>query len=164
MNLKIIFTLFITVQLFFFGGSVFASGQENLFLQVVNQRGGEILLEYQVNRGDFFYLDYTHSSDLTPVHDIFRIDQKGRIILIAEDYLWYGSGLEFHPDVKADIISSGKWTRVRIHRIFSHFLLRVGRVAGHVLTYKEKKIPLLNIAKGGTSVWIRVVTKTTNQK
>jgi len=130
-----------------------------LVLQIARQPDDTVLLEHPIAIGDRFYLDYTHSSDLTPVHDIFVIDKDGGIVLVEEDYDWYGVGLEFMSTDDATINFNGKRARVLLHRPFDHFLLRVGRVAGHVLTCKGQSVPLLSIATGGDSVWIRTVRK-----
>jgi hypothetical protein len=83
------------------------------------------------------------------------IDDNGEIVLIEESYRWYGAGLESRADVgKTDF--SGEWTRVRMRRPFPRFLLRVGEVANHVLTIHDQRVPLLSIARGRESVWIRV--------
>jgi hypothetical protein len=130
--------------------------------QIVRTVGEELLWESPVEPGDYFTIDYRHSSDHTPVHDLFRIGSDGQIVLIEESYRWYGAGLESHPDVgKTDF--SGEWTRVRLHRPFPQFLLRVGEVANHVLTLHGQDVPLLSIAKGGDSIWIRA-TKSVNKR
>jgi len=131
----------------------------DLLLQVIKQPEGEVLLQFPVEKGDLFHVNYTHSSDHTPVHDTFKIDDKGTIVLIEEDYEWYGAGLEFHPDADAKIFFTGDRVRVLLNRVFPHLPLRVGRVAGHTLTYKDRTIPLLAIAKGGDRLWILTVKK-----
>jgi hypothetical protein len=164
MILKRASTTTILILIFFFCSALF--GKEllpvegnSLFLQIVKQPDNTILIEFKIERGDFFYLDYTHSSDLTPVHDIFQINEQDEIVLLEEDYYWYGAGLEFHPDANAHISYDDKKTRVRLYRVFSHFLLRVGRVAGHVITYKKQKVILKDITEGGSLVWIRTIRK-----
>jgi len=156
MPLKIIYILFLSIWLS--NSFVFAAEKNDLYLQVIAQPEDSVLLEFQVEAGDLFYIDYVHSSDHTPVHDIFRIEE-GRIVLIEEDFDWYGSGLESLSNAKATVSLSGDKTRVFLHRECPRFLLRVGRVAGHVITYKESRIPLLSLARGGDSVWIRLVKK-----
>jgi hypothetical protein len=53
-------------------------------------------------------------------------------------------------------VFSKEGTRVIMHRPFPRFLLRVGEVANHILTIHGQAVPLLSIAKGRESVWIRV--------
>ncbi|MBW2544806.1 MAG: DUF1850 domain-containing protein [Deltaproteobacteria bacterium] len=156
MPLRIIYILFLLIQLL--NAPVFAAEKSSLYLQVVGQPEGRVLLEFQVEAGDLFYIDYVHSSDHTPVHDIFRMDEDG-IVLIEENFDWYGSGLEFLSNAGARVSLSGDKTRVFLHRECPRLLLRVGRVAGHVITYKDSRTPLLSIARGGDSVWIRLVKK-----
>ena len=156
MPLRNIYILFLLIQ--FLSTPIFAAEVHDLYLQVVGQPEGRVLLEFQVESGDLFYIDYVHSSDHTPVHDIFRVEGD-RIILIEEDFDWYGSGLESLSNAGAEVSLSGNKTRVFLHRECPKFLLRVGRVAGHVITYKDSRIPLLSIAKGGDSVWIRLLKK-----
>ncbi|MBN2568629.1 MAG: DUF1850 domain-containing protein, partial [Deltaproteobacteria bacterium] len=92
----------------------------DLLLQVIKQPEGEVLLQFPVEKGDLFYVDYNHSSDHTPVHDIFKIDEEGTIVLIEEDYAWYGAGLEFHPDADATISFTGDRVRVLLKRTFPY--------------------------------------------
>jgi len=128
--------------------------ERSMTFQIVRTVGEEVLWESPVKRGDHFTIEYRHSSDHTPVRDLFTIGDDGEIILVEESYLWYGAGLESHPDMgKTDF--SGDWIRVRMQRVFPRFLLRVGEVANHVLTLHGREIPLLSIAKGRESVWIR---------
>ena len=156
MPLRVIYILFLLISMLH--ASVCMAETDNLHLQVVGQPEGRVLLEFQVAAGDLFYIDYVHSSDHTPVHDIFQMNESG-IVLIEEDFDWYGSGLESVSNAAAKVSLSGDKTRVFLHRECPRLLLRVGRVAGHVITYKESRIPLLSITKGGDSVWIRLVKK-----
>lgn len=134
-------------------------GPDRLFLQVIRNATGQVLWERPVRAGDSFTIDYRHSSDRTPVHDLFRIGEKGEIVLVEEDYLWYGAGLEFNPTV-ADISMTDSMTRVRLHRVFEKLPLRVGEVANHVLTIRRERLPLLNVARGRESICIQIGRKT----
>jgi len=129
----------------------------DLIFQIVRTDGEQVLWESAARPGDHFTIEYRHSSDHTPVRDLFRIGDDGEIVLIEESYQWYGAGLESHPDVgKTDF--SGKWTRVFVQRVFPRFLLRVGEVTDQIVTIHDRKVPLLSIAKGRESVWIRTTT------
>ncbi|MFH1080195.1 MAG: DUF1850 domain-containing protein [Pseudomonadota bacterium] len=136
--------------------------KESMTLQVVRTVGEAVLWESPVKRGDHFTIEYRHSSDHTPVRDLFIIGDEGEIILIEESYLWYGAGLESHPGMgKTDF--SADWTRVHRHRVIPRFLLRVGEVANHVLILHGREIPLLSISRGRDSVWIRT-TKSVDKR
>lgn len=135
-----------------------AGGAGELCLQVVRPAGETVLWEVPVRGETRFTMDYHHSSDHTPVHDVFQITQEGEIVLIEESYLWYGAGLAFHPADGVMKRSEGR-TRFLLNRKFPHFLLRVGEVANQVLTVNGQAMPLLQIAKGRELVWIRVTKK-----
>ena len=132
-----------------------AAGSNRLVLQIVAVPDNGVLWESTVITGDRFYLDYVHSSDHTPIHDVFEVGRHGEIILIEEDFRWYGAGLEFHP--QADITFADEGTRVRLHRIFPNFLLRVGRIADHKISYRNTVIPLKALAQGGSLIRIRII-------
>jgi len=149
--------------LLFFAGQASAKSPAGgtLILEIVRTNGEQVLWESSARRGDCFTIHYRHSSDHTPVRDLFTIGEDGEIILIEESYLWYGAGLESHPDVgKTDF--SGDWTRVRLRRPFPRFLLRVGEVANPVLTLHGRELRLLSISKGGDSLWIRTKKSVSN--
>jgi len=112
-----------------------------------------VLWSHPVQAGDSFTIDYRHSSDHTPVHDVFQVTAAGAFVLVEERFDWYGSGLEFHPS--ANITFCGSQTRVRLDRVFTEIPLRVGEVAGHTLTVHGTGLPLLSVAKARESVWIR---------
>lgn len=135
------------------------SGEGVYVLQILKWPEKKLLLERSVQVGDRFYLDYIHSSDHTPIHDVFRIEEQGRIVLLKEVFDWYGAGLAFHPRAEASIRLTGEKTSVRMHRRCDPFNLRVGRVAQHALTVREERIPLKEIAAGGDLLRIRVVGK-----
>jgi hypothetical protein len=140
--------------------SAFPAQREGDFvLQVVTAEDETVLAEWNVASGDRFFIDYVHSSDHTPIHDVFRIDKGGSIILTEEIYDWYGAGLEFQSQSDASVLLDGEKTRVVLNRLFPHFLLRVGRVANHVITCHGKSLPLKEIARGGSLVWIRVIAQ-----
>jgi hypothetical protein len=135
-----------------------ACERQGFVLQIVRTLGEEVLWESPVRQGDVFTITYRHSSDHTPVLDIFRIGDQGEVVLIEERYRWHGAGLESHPAVGVTDFSEG-WTRVRMHRVIPRFLLRVGEVSGQILHIQGQSVPLLSIAGGRESLWIRVTKK-----
>ena len=108
-----------------------------MFLRLYDPREDVVLKEFPVNVGDTFYLDYIHSSEKTPIHDIFTIDEAGQIVLVEERFNWYAVGLESHPEYReASIVFDGSVTRVLLRREFPVLSLRVGWVADQVLTFR----------------------------
>ena len=125
-----------------------------MLLEIVRQGNDQVLWAHPVQTGDSFTIDYRHSSDLTPVYDVFQVTAEGAFVLLEERFDWYGSGLEFHPS--ADITFSGAQTRVRLHRPFPQIPLRVGEVAQQALTIHQTRLLLLSVANGRESVCIRI--------
>ncbi len=145
-----IFTL-VALLLFAFSLICFvgAATSQEYTLKLTKQPENEVLIAFPLNAEDRFFLDYIHSKDKTPVHDVFHISKKGKLVLIEEHYEWYGAGLAFHPGGIGQIKFENDGTRVVLNRELDQFLLRVGRIANHTLSFKSKKIPLTSIAKGG---------------
>jgi hypothetical protein len=131
-----------------------AAWADTLLLQVLRHPEGGLLWEAPVRPGDVFRLEYVHSSDGTPVTDLFRVGEDGSFVLLEEQYAWYGSGLESHP--RASISFSGDRTRVTVNRRLEDLLLRVGRVARQEIVRGDRRIALLELAPGGSLVRIRI--------
>jgi hypothetical protein len=137
---------------------VFGAG-ENLFplsIRIESVDREKVLLDLPIRRGGQFSIKYIHSSDLTPVQDIFHIDERGEMILVEENFNGFGAGLEFMSWEKASVtIDEGK-IRVHLKRHFPFLRLRVGRVANHVLTLHGRAISLKEIATGGEllKIWV----------
>ena len=141
-----------------------AEKPEGFSLLVVKVRDGSCLARFPAGAGDRFFLSYTHSSDLTPIRDTFLIDEKGNILIESEEYLWYGSGLEFQQRPGAQIRFMEKNTRVILNRPMDPFYLRIGRTAGHVLSVNGVTCPLAGLAEGGERVRIRVVANSSPER
>lgn len=117
---------------------------------------GSELLRLPLMKGERFYLQYIHSSDQTPVLDTFQIGLEGQLVLIEEAFRWYGAGLEFRDYRDSRIIFDGKWSRVRLNRIFPELVIRVGRVAQQRFIYRDRSIPLDRLAKPGERLVLSV--------
>lgn len=117
---------------------------------------GSELLRLPLKQGEYFYLHYTHSSDRTPIQDTFQISPEGQLVLVEEAFLWYGAGLEFQGQNSIQIIFDGKWSRVRLNRIFPDLVIRVGRVAEQRFLYRGQSIHFDQLAKPGECLLLSV--------
>lgn len=135
------------------------AGADSLFLQILRHPEGGILREIPVRPGDVFQLKYTHSSDGTPVLDLFRVQEDGGFVLLEEQYEWYGAGLESHP--RAVISFTGDRTRVTVNRRLQELLLRVGRVSRQEILAGGDRIVLAELAPGGCLLRIRIARRGT---
>ncbi|MEJ5358410.1 MAG: DUF1850 domain-containing protein [Desulfobacterales bacterium] len=125
-----------------------------LRMEIVRREDGRILWHTSVEAGERFEILFRHSSDHTPVCDLFEVTAEGGFLLLEERFLWYGAGLEFHPSAEISFPPEG--TRVHLRRPFPAIPLRAGLKADHRLQIRGRQIPLLEIARGGESLWIRI--------
>jgi len=128
-----------------------------LVLRIVRHPEGNLLWQRPVAPGDLFVLDYTHSSDGTPVRDIFRVERDGTFVLLEEQYLWYGAGLESHP--QAAVSFEGERTRVMVNRRLPHLLIRVGRVSNQAIRSGDARAALADLAPGGSLLQLHIVKR-----
>ena len=156
--MKIFKSLSPILIVFYLCGFCFAETSALFSLRVESPERGKILLDLPVQPGDRFYIHYIHSSDKTPIQDIFEVGEKGEMILIEENYLWYGAGLECMNWEGASVTMENKKTRVHLKRHFPYLHLRVGRIANHSLHLNGKTIPLREIARGGEllKIWVEL--------
>lgn len=147
---------FLLVFSFLSLATVTAFCQPAMILEIYSFKKGTVIFSKDVRPGTEFCLKYTHSSDLTPIVDIFRVDDGGYLVLVEERYLWYGSGLEFFSHKRIKIVCDGRWTKVILNRRMKNLSLRVGRIAGHRIEIGGEQVRLKDIAGGGESVEIRV--------
>lgn len=134
-----------------------AAGADSLLLQILRYPEGDLLWQVPVRPGECFRLQYTHSSDGTPVRDVFRVEEDGHFVILEEHYLWYGAGLESHP--QAIISFDGDYTRVTVNRRHDQLLLRVGRVSNQEILSGDSRISLAELAPGGSLIRIRIAKR-----
>ena len=125
-------------------------GPRGYFLIFGSKESGEVLRRVPVDVGDSFFLDYTHSSEKTPIHDTFVISEDGTIVLTEERFDWYAVGLEFRSREGEAVISlGGSETRVALHRVFSVLPIRIGWVANQSITIGGQRMTLTELAESG---------------
>lgn len=159
MQMKIRKTYYLFGVIFLILGILSLSYGEKDFrfsLRLESFENNEVLLDYPLNPGEEFYLHYIHSSDKTPVWDTFRINDEGQLILIEEAFLWYGAGLEFLNHREIQLAYDGKWTKVRLNRIFPELVIRVGSIAKQRLIFQNRSIPLDTLVKPGEGIILSV--------
>jgi hypothetical protein len=139
--------VFLILLTFFPLDSLEAQVPGSFFLRVEGGEEQKVLLELPVQSGEFFFYQYIHSSDRTPVRDTFRIDEGGKMILVEEAFLWHGAGLEFQAHGDVEVSHADRWTRVRLSRAFPSLPIRVGRIAQQMLIFQRKSYPLDQIGK-----------------
>jgi len=107
----------------------------------------ETVFSQKVQPGDKFTLKYTHSVALTPVWEIFIIDENCQIILIETDFLDHGAGLPYTTfENEIFVEEEGRFKIKNMHRIIATpIYYRIGAVRENIFYFKDKKIDLSSL-------------------
>ena len=104
----------------------------------------ELIFKQKVQPGNKFTLKYTHSVSLTPVWEIFIIDDNYQIVLIETDFLDHGAGLPYAAFGQEKFINEKDKIRIiNMHRtICTPFYYRIGAIRENIFYFKDKEINL----------------------
>src|SRR5665648_361456 len=107
----------------------------------------EIVFSQKVQPGDKFTLKYTHSVALTPVWEIFIIDENCQIILIETDFLDHGAGLPYTTfENEIFVEEEGRFKIKNMYRIIpSPIYYRIGAVRENIFYFKGEEINLSSL-------------------
>jgi len=107
----------------------------------------ELIFNRIVQPGDKFTLKYTHSVSLTPVWEIFIIDDNYHIILIETDFLDHGAGLPYTAFNEEVFLSEdGKFKIINMYRVMpSPIYYMVGEIREIYFYFKDKEINLSSL-------------------
>ncbi len=139
----------------FLGMGKTASGAQSLTL-VIKTFDGMPLIQIPVKQGDIFTIYYIHSVDISPVYEVFSIDEKTGIVLQQSCMKMFGAG--FDPwQAHGKIVEEGGWEKmVNLNVPLGTFLLRVGApTVDHTLKIKGMNIYLSRMIPE-KRVWITV--------
>ncbi len=128
----------------------------SLNIYQVDQQKQSLVSTSPVIAGEKVILRYIHSSDGTPVEQIFKISEENTLALLEERYRWYGAGLEF----SADYIFTNQdgWVSVSGYdRHFSALPIRVAVTVPQALILADTtKIILSDLAPPAARLLIKV--------
>ena len=104
----------------------------------------KLIFRQKVQIGDKFTLKYTHSVSLSPVWEIFIIDDNYQIVLIETDFLDHGAGLPYAAfGQEKFIIEEDKFRITNMHRtIYTPYYYRIGAIRENYFYFKDKEINL----------------------
>lgn len=123
-------------------------------LQVVDIKNDRVVLEFPFRQGEDLTLEYTHSVQLTPVREIFRV-QDGQLVLVETVYESLGVGLPYGAEGNFEN-REGKFFLRGLSRHFSRVSLWVSPIPAQRLKVKGREFPLLDLVGPDTLVEIRV--------
>lgn len=116
-------------------------------LRLSNYKTDEDLKSWWVKKGDRFYVEYTHSIQLTPVIEIYYIDENKKIILEESYFHSYGAGLPSNTPYKFQITKDG-FRIYDINEEMENLIYRTGAVrANHEINIRGKAYPFLDFSK-----------------
>lgn len=100
-----------------------------------------------IKKGDSFEVEYLHSVQLTPVSEIYFIDESYNIILEESYFNSYGAGLPATTPYKFEITQKG-FRIYDIGEVMSDLVYRTGAVrADHHIKIKNKSHSFLSFSK-----------------
>ena len=107
----------------------------------------ELIFKQKVQPGNKFTLKYTHSVSLTPVWEIFIIDDNYQIVLIETDFLDHGAGLPYTTfENEIFMEEEGRFKIKNMHRIIpTPFYYRIGAIRENIFYFKDKEINLSSL-------------------
>ena len=118
-------------------------------LDMVDFDNGKVLLSVPLHKGEIFSIRYMHSVDVSPVVEVFSLNNEGSIQLEETYFKMFGAGMG-HWEGHGTLIKDGSWTKIKdIKRPLEPFILRIGQPGvDHTLIYRDQKINLSDRAAG----------------
>jgi len=127
------------------------------FLEFFPKNSCEPILQLRVYADDKFTISYVHSYNKTPVSETFLIGKDCKIVLKETEYKWQAVGLQDTYPIRGIWgYKNGNIYISEINETLDNIPLRVGTIADHRFTYKNKTIPFLSFAKSGELINIKV--------
>jgi hypothetical protein len=116
-------------------------------LELKTFKESKLIFKQRIHPGEEFTLKYTHSVALTPVWEIFTIDDKYQIVLIETDFLDHGAGLPytaFNQEIFVD--EDGRFKIKNMHRVMpSPIYYMVGEIREIFFYFKDEEINLSSL-------------------
>lgn len=128
------------------------------YFVIADGQSGTILYKTPIEAEDQFAIKFIHSTHLTPVEEIYRVDKDLNIQLFELHFDSYGVGMESSLN-EGELLElrDGKIIIKNMNRIFPYIDLRVGQViANHTITIDNFNVELSNITSTGSQIRIQV--------
>lgn len=123
------------------------------FLVLTNDHSGETLLRTRLNEGETFTVSFIHSVNISPVSDIFQI-QDGQIVLTASEFETFGAGMTtaLEPGQTLIRLPEGGMRIDGFDRVMSGLRYMIGHTTEHTLHIGSRQIPLTTLDAPGQPV------------
>lgn len=116
-------------------------------LEASDYKTDEYFKSWPMKKGDIFEVEYVHSVQLTPVSEIYFIDENYNIVLEESYFYSYGAGLPATTPYEFEITEKG-FRIYNIGEVMKDLVYRTGAVrANHHIKIKNKSYSFLNFSK-----------------
>ncbi len=116
----------------------------------------EALLRAPVQPGEEFIISFTHSVNRRPVHDTLRAETD-HMTIVSSRFDAFGAGMPETSTAEGTLtVAEDGWLLWTVNRPVPEVVVRVGRVADHILTLKGHDIHLADLAPPGTALTFQV--------
>ena len=125
-------------------------------LELIDGRSGRVAFCARVRPGEEFVLSFVHSVNKRPVYDTLRVEAD-HLVIVKSRFDSFGAGMPeaSTPDGTLTIAKDG-WLEWTVNRAVSEITIRVGWVANHTLSIKDREIRLADLAEPGQPLTMRV--------
>lgn len=123
------------------------------YLTVKDRDTGELYARYPMGEGDRFSIEFKHSVNLSPVIDIYEIED-GNIYVEETVYYHFGAGVQTQLN-EGEVLSYGEDGSMivsNIHQNRNDVQYIVGTLYDHILTVNEQQVNLRQLCGKNTKI------------
>jgi hypothetical protein len=125
-------------------------------LELVDGRSGRAVFCARVTPGEEFGLSFVHSVNKRPVYDTLRVE-RDHLVIVRSRYDAFGAGMPETSTAEGRLtIAADGWMEWTVNRPVPEITVRVGWLAGHVLSIGGREIRLVELAEPGAPLTLRV--------
>ena len=125
-------------------------------IEIVDGPGGSVAFCARVRPGEEFVLSFVHSVNRRPVYDTLRAEGE-HLVIVKSRFDAFGAGMPeaSTPEGTLTIAKDG-WLEWTLNRPVPEITIRVGWVANHTLSIRDREIRLADLAEPGQPLTMRV--------
>lgn len=126
-------------------------------LLIIEKGNGSNLISIPIGPRESFTIRYIHSVDISPVHEVFYVDETKGIVIKETYFKVFGAGMGHWPE-RGRIVEQDGWIFIKDMNIaIGEFYLRVGAPSvDHTILIKGQEIHLSRMIPGAR---VRIYTK-----
>ena len=133
---------------------------ENKKLILYNYNSGDEIASFPLKNGDYFYIKFTHSVNMSPVIDYYKFNDKNEIFVYKTIYYNYGAGVEteLENDETISYGTDGSMIIENINKKIDPLVYYLSDIYDHKLSINDNdEISLWDVC--GKNILINIVIK-----